>query len=627
MTSRLRSITRLRRRGGSSSPYTHNEDRQQFLVTAMFVGVIALVLIILAAAVGLWYYNENLRPLARVGPVEMRPALPRDRAALLQERIAREEGRVREAQVRGEIDAATMRQRIQALDAEAAEIGTTAIEGLIDVVYQSQLAAERGISVTDADIDERLTDEMSSVERRRVQAIFVEPQAADEEQGPTLAERRAALERAREALAAVESGRPWADVAAEFSTDPSRDAGGEYGVISAAAPVDAAWAQALFDLPEGGTTAVISGSDGTYRIGRVTAIEARQEDPVFRGRVLDRISLERYREFLGYEIAAERLREQVTDEAIGSTVEQVRLGHIYIADTQPTGDDEAGEGEISYSEILYAPGDDVIEAPDLPEDDPLWAAAQAEADETFAELSAIADADELAERFAAIATEESDSALSAEDGGDAGFVTRGLLPDAVGNALFDTEHEPGALIGPVRDDAGYYILLFQERRASPAERLQEVTDALAQPDADFAALAEQYSDSDEAEDGGELGWFSREMLNTEIADVIFGLETGGVSEPLELGNGHHFFKVLEKTQRELDPDQTTLIRAGAFERWYGPLKEQAEADGVIFRDPALLEEDLDPGLDGEEPFDEGDLPLDEGGLPEDEGLDELPIDE
>jgi hypothetical protein len=78
-----------------------------------------------------------------------------------------------------------------------------------------------------------------------------------------------------------------------------------------------------------------------------------------------------------------------------------------------------------------------------------------------------------------------------------------------------------------------------------------------------------------------------------------------------LGNGHHFFKALEKTQRELDPDQINLVRAGAFERWYGPLKEQAETDGVIFRDPSLLEEDLDPGLDGEEPFDEGDLPLDE----------------
>lgn len=631
MTSRLRSITRPRR-----STYTHSEDRQQFLVTALFAAVIGLVVLILLAAVGIWYYNENLRPLARVGAVEMRPDIVRDRAALLQERITREEGRVREAQMRGEIDANAMRQRIQELSNEAAQVGTVAVEGLIDLVYQSQLAAEQGITVTGADIDQRMAEEMSTVERRHVLAIFIEPEAADEAEGPTLAERRAALDRAREALAALESGRPWADVAAEYSTDPTGDAGGDYGVISEAAAVDPAWSEALFALPEGETTEIIAGTDGTYRIGRVTEILPGQEDPVFRSKVLDRLPLERYREFLGYEVAADRLREKIVGEALGGTVEQVRLAHIFIEDTQATGDEEAGEGQVHYSEILYAPGDDVIQAPELPEDDPLWAAAEAEAQETFAELSAITDPDQLAERFAEIATAESDSALSAEDGGDAGFNTRGIIPEGVGNALFDAEHEEGALIGPVRDDAGYYILLFHERRGPPAERLQEVQDALAEPDADFAALAREYSDSDEADEGGELGWFSREMLNPEIVDQIYGLEAGGVTEPIELGNGHHFFKVLEKSQRELDPDQVTLVRTGAFDRWYTPLKTQAVESGVIVRAEGVAPDDLAPGLDegeevpvdgGELPADGGELPFDEGGLPFDEELEEPPVDE
>jgi parvulin-like peptidyl-prolyl isomerase len=621
MTSRLRSITRPRR-----SSYTHSEDRQQFLVTAMFVGIIALVVLILVAAVGLWYYNENLRPVARVGAVELRPDVARARAVLLQERLVREEGRVREAQMRGEIDAATMRQRIQQIDNEVSQLGTVAVEGLIDLVYQSQLAEERGINVTAADVDARMAEEMATVERRRVLAIFVEPEAADETEGPNIAERRAARERAEEALAAVEAGRPWADVAAEYSTDPSSESGGEYGIISAAAAVDPAWAEALFDAPEGGTTPVIAGSDGAYRIGRVTEILPRQEDPIFRTKLFERISEDQYRQFLGYEVAADELRDEIVMEATAGTIEQVRVAHIFIEGTQATGDEEADEGEIHYSEILYAPGDDVVEAPDLPADDPLWAAAQEEADETYAELSAITDPDELAERFAEIARAESDSPLSAEDGGDAGFNTRGLLPENVGNALYDEEHEEGALIGPVRDDAGYYILLFHERRAPAAQRLQEVQDALAQPDADFAALAEEYSDSEEAGEGGELGWFSREMLNPEIVDQLFGLEAGGVSEPIELGNGHHFFKALEKREREIDADQMTVIRSGAFERWYTPLKEQAEDEGVIVRTEGAEDQDFEPGLDQELPFDEGELPFeDDEELPFDEG--ELPFEE
>ncbi|HSH22272.1 MAG TPA: peptidylprolyl isomerase [Candidatus Caenarcaniphilales bacterium] len=613
MTSRLRSITRPRR-----STYTHNEDRQQFLVTALFAGVIGLVVVILVAAVALWYYNENLRALARVGAVEIRPELPRARAALLLERIDREEGRLREAQTRGEIDAATMEQRIQELRNEANEIGTLAVEGLIDLIYQSQLAAERGITVTDGDVDNRMADELSSPEKRRVLAIFVEPEASDDEEGPTLEERRAGLERAQEALAAIESGRSWADVAAEYSSDPSGDAGGEYGIVSESGPLDPAWTEALFALPEGGTTGVIAGSDGIYRIGRVTEILPGQEEPVLRDNILERMSLDQYRQFLRYEETAERLREQVVADATTGTVEQLRLAHIAVEGTQPTGDDEADEGEVHYSEIVYAPGDDVVTAPDLPEDDPQWAAAQAEAEATAAELRAITDPEQMAQRFAEIASAESDSPLSAEEGGDAGFVSRGLLPDKVAEALFDTEHQPEELIGPIRDEAGYYVLLFHERRGAPAERLQEVVDALAQPDADFAAIAAKYSDGEEADEGGELGWFSREMLNAELVDKLFALEAGGVSEPIELSDGHHVFKVLEKGQRALDPDQITLLRGNAFERWYDPLKKEAEDQGVIVRHASVQQENLDPGLDQ---GGDGGLPLDPGG----EG--ELPVEE
>src|SRR5687768_411336 len=157
MTSRLRSITRPRR------SFSHDEDRQQFLVTALFAGAIGLVVVILVAAVGLWYYDQNLRPLATVGGVELRPELPRDRASLLQHRITREEGRVRQAQINGELDSATMPQRLQDLANQSNELATLSTQGLIDLIYQSQLATQQGVAVSEADIDARMADELGSV--------------------------------------------------------------------------------------------------------------------------------------------------------------------------------------------------------------------------------------------------------------------------------------------------------------------------------------------------------------------------------------------------------------------------------------------------------------------------------
>ncbi len=591
MTYRQRQTTRRRRLS-----FLHDEDRQQFVVTAAFALLIALLVVMLVAAVALAYYNENIRAVARVGEVEIAPGMVRDRAALLRERLNIEEGRVIQAQINGEIDDAALAERKADIAQRQSELGITAIEGLIDLVYQAQLAAERAIVVSDEDVDARAAQEASGPERREVLAIFVEPQAADEDGAPSLRERREARERAESALEELEAGAEWADVAREYSTHESAEQGGELGVISRDGSIDEAFTEALFRLPESGTTPVVAGSDGTYRIGRAVAILPGDEEPGTRSRLLSDISEERYREFLRYELTAERLREQVEAEAIGATVEQVRLANILISDTEETDDPDASEGEIRYSEIVYAPNNDVELAPEQPADDPAWGAAQAEAEATVVELAAIEDADQMAERFAEIAREDSDSPVSADRGGDRGFESRGLMPEPIGAALFDEQHEEGELIGPVRSDAGYVVLLFHERRAAPQERLQAVQDALAQPDADFEEVARQYSDADDAEDGGELGWFTREMLPDEVAEPVFELQTGDVSEPIEFGTSTYFFKALERATRPLDADQVQQVRATAFENWYAPLKDEAEAQGVIVRAEGF-EPEASPGLD------------------------------
>ena len=126
-----------------------------------------------------------------------------------------------------------------------------------------------------------------------------------------------------------------------------------------------------------------------------------------------------------------------------------------------------------------------------------------------------------------------------------------------------------------------YVLLYNDRRASAEDRVKQVQDALAQPGADFNALAKQYSDGPEKNEGGEIGWLTKDSLSSDIADQIWALPVGGVSDPLELGQGHYLIKVEDKQTRPLDPDEQATARQSAFTNWYQPLHDQATSDGTI----------------------------------------------
>ena len=489
--------TRLRRLFDS-------EERQQAAVTALFALAIVVVVLILIGAIGLAWYNENIRPLARVGLVEVGPQLLKDRIELEQWRINREAFRLTQASIDLEIDQATLSERQSLLDQRADALLTTGLDGLVDIIYQSQLAAAEGITVSDAQIDARIADEFAGVERRHVFAIVVKPASAEgPDAAPTIAERRAALEKAEAAMAALESGRPFEEVAREFSSDPSAAHGGDIGLISEIGAPETNWGEQVFELEQGATSGVVGGPDGAYRIGRVTEIIAAGEQPGLHQELSRLVSDPALRDLMRYEVAADQLKDKITDAALAESPEQARIAIIYIEGLF-SGDPEDAAGEVDYSEIVFAPNDNLEVAPELPQEDAAWEVSRLEAQAVFNELEALTAGEVRVERFRTIATENPDSPTS-EDGGAVGFVTRGIPPEAVGNALFDTTHTEGELIGPVRGDAAWYVLLFHERRESPEERVMKIQDLLAQPGADFAAIAREYSEGPEAEDGGEVG--------------------------------------------------------------------------------------------------------------------------
>jgi len=62
---------------------------------------------------------------------------------------------------------------------------------------------------------------------------------------------------------------------------------------------------------------------------------------------------------------------------------------------------------------------------------------------------------------------------------------------------------------------------------------------------DFVELSREVSRAPNAADGGELGFFDEGSLTPEIDEVIFSLESGSFSDPVQGPSGYHVFQVLE----------------------------------------------------------------------------------
>ncbi|MDQ3492619.1 MAG: peptidylprolyl isomerase [Chloroflexota bacterium] len=609
MTLRLPKLERPRRR---RTPHGDPEERFQFLVTMGFIGIIALVLLILVGALALNYYNANLRPVASV----FGSSITRDewvsRTDLTLFRLDRARRQLREAVAAGHIDQATADQRENQLIQASQNAERSAIDSLVDLKYQGQLAATRDISVTEAEVEAAIAEEEITPERRRIQVVFVEPETEEPGADPTAEEDAAAAEIAQEAFDALEDGFPFAQVAQQYSTDISRETGGEYGIITEENVSDPAWVEALFALEVDGTTEIVKGEDGIYRIGRVTEIFPEATDALFYPLLEQDLRRETYREQVRMEQLASKLREQVTDEVLAGPIEQVNVAEILI-EVSGAEDEASGEGEVMAAHILYSPNGDPAGAAALDENDPAWDAAEEAAQATTDRLRAIAAVDDRIADFAETAQAESDDTGSGSAGGDLGWFPRtGQYVNELTDPLFEEETlVTGDIAGPFRTDFGYHVVLFQDRRGSSTERIAEVEAALAETDADFAEIAREYSDGDEAADGGALGWLIEPQLPPEAAEVLFTLEAGEVTDAIGSEDGFRFYQVLEREERPPDATQEDILGSTAFADWYDPQREAAEAAGDITLDVPVATEPADQ-------FDPSQLDLEEapGELPE-----------
>ncbi len=137
----------------------------------------------------------------------------------------------------------------------------------------------------------------------------------------------------------------------------------------------------------------------------------------------------------------------------------------------------------------------------------------------------------------------------------------------------------------------------QEARAKASDILKQATEGKVE----FAELAKQHSASPEgAQNGGDLGWFSRERMVTPFSDAAFAGEEGKIIPNLvETQFGYHIIKVtgkraagfkpLDEVRKQLEEQLLGDLRNKKYESWKEEMKKKYKTEEVKDNKPAETE--------------------------------------
>jgi parvulin-like peptidyl-prolyl isomerase len=564
----------FRARPASNRPRSWDDrDRRNLYYNVGFGLIVIIALLLLAVAVGSSWYGDHLAAAATVNGQTITKDDYQKQLAVNAFRVQYQSRRIRTLLTAGRIRTADAQTRQSILDQRTQQAGPIALEQLIDGTVMAKLAADQGVTVTDADVDAKMTDEATTPELRHAWMIAIKPTLAPGEAVASDAEKVAAQAAAGKALADLRAGASWDDVAKSVSTDPTKDQAGDIGFIDSNAALDAAFVNALEAVAIDTPTEVIEGSDGTFRIGRVTEIVAPVVDATLQEQVQNEgIAIGDFRAALRLEVIRQKLSDAILAQYLAPGPQR-QVQEIYMQE----GQSETGPSAIRVRHILYSPNGDPNAAQTLAPEDPAWTAAQALADATYEKLKANPDL------FDSIARAESDESAAVTTGGKLPyFSTDDAIDSSFAAAIFAPGLQPGQLLPPVRSVFGWHVIQVMH---GPTD-LEWATKlkAEAEAGADFGALARDNSDKVEAEKGGDIGWIGKGQLQQELEDAIFATKVGGISDPVQIpGDGTYLFKVNKEETRAPDAEQKQSLETSAFSMWYS--KQKAEFD--ITRDPTI----------------------------------------
>jgi parvulin-like peptidyl-prolyl isomerase len=532
---------------------------------------VVAALLLLAIAGGVAWYGSHLSPAASVNGQTITKDDYAKQLAINAFRIDYQSRRIRTLLTAGQMRSADATARQNVLDQRTQQADTIALEQLIDGRVQADLATKQGLTVADADVDARLTDEATTPEMRHAWMIEVKPDIPAGASAASDATKAAAKAKADAALADLKAGKDWTEVAKAVSTDASKDQGGDLGFVDKNALLDAAFSASIIAAAKDTPTDVIEGSDGTYRIGRVTEIAAPVVDATLADQVKAAgISMDDFRAALRRDVTRTKLSEAITAPYLVAgpqrQVAEIKLGADIDPGTgTPTGK-ESEAGAVKIRHILYAPNGDVQAAASLAPDDAAWKTAEAAANATYQKLLANPDL------FPAIAKSDSNDPGSASRGGTYWFTKNDGLLQPFADAIFKDGLQPGQLLAPVKTTAGWHVIQFLHP-APDADWAAKLKTAIDSGTTSFADAARNNSDGSGAANGGDLGWVAKGLQPADVEKAIFAAPIGKASDPVTVaGDGTYLFLVNKEEARTPDASQTATLKSTVFPNWYSTEK-------------------------------------------------------
>ncbi len=563
MTFRARPTTRT---GRHSSGYESDHRRNLYFTIGFGAVVIVAVLLLVGAAAASWY-NQHLAPVARVNGETITKDGLKDAVALQTFHLDVLESRTRDKANAGHVSPAQGQQMLDYISQQRQQVSSTAYETEIDTTLILQLAPKQQVTVTPAEIDAQVTKDATTPESRHAYQIQVKPEVSPGATASTQAQKDAAKAKADGLLADLKAGKTWDDVVkASGDTSAAVGNGDLYFIEKGATTPDVAFVAAIFALGAPGYTEVIEGSDGAYRIGRMTEISAAVVDPNYLKRAADAgVSEAVYRRATQAVVSRDKIDAKLVAEVVDKPSEQRRTSEMVLDDN---GGNPVATGAVLVKHILYSPKNDPNGAAKLLAEDPAWKAAEAEANAAYASLKA------GTARFVDLAA-QSDDTSTASTNGFLPYLSKGdpsqQLDPAFAAAIYAPGLQPGQLLAPVKSAFGWHVIEFVSADA-PAVRVQQLEAAAAKPGADFAALAADNSTAASAAKGGDIGWVARYQTAKAEEDAIFGAQANAVSAATSTSAGLAFYKVNEVATRSPDPAQVTILNANAFTNWYSGIK-------------------------------------------------------
>jgi len=404
-------------------------ERNKRILMYVIPAVALALLLVIGGAI-----NELLiKPGTTLAKVEDRTIVTRDfwKRARLQEAQLREQlfqYQLFSQQFGGQDFFASQIAQLQATLASPISLGTQVINQMIDEEVIRLRAAELGVTVTDAEVDEMLQEEIAA----RQGALTV-PQATS------------TAEAAIEATA----------TAASFTPTPT--ATPEPTVAASDGVTDTAEAIPTAELPTPAPPPVLD--DTIYQEGLTTRADQLKEAGM---------SIEEYREVLRVELLREKMVDVIGNERVVATEAQANVRHILIR-IDPPGVDETSfidqSGEMTNTVESAAP--DVAASATLTETGEISETLTVMDDGIMTEAESLALATELRARiltgedFADLAAEYSDDPGSGANGGDLGWARQGAYVSEFDEAAFSLP--VGEISEPIKTQFGYHILQVIER--------------------------------------------------------------------------------------------------------------------------------------------------------------------